>query len=181
MSWTVIAGTNREGSRTLALAGWITEQMGQHGDTTLVDLRDLPLETLSPGAYANKPPGLTVMIDAVMQSDGLVVVVPEYNGGFPGVMKLFIDMLPFPEAFEHRPVAFVGISAGRWGAMRAVEQLEQIFAYRLGHRFPKRCFVPAVHKALDDDGAPVDAEMQDRIRGQLAAFASYATALKGLA
>lgn len=181
MSWTVISGTNREGSNTLAISRWIRERMSGHGDTQLVDLRDLPLEVLSPQAYADKPAGLTPMIDAIMGADGLIVVVPEYNGSFPGVMKLFIDMLPFPEAFEHRPVAFVGISAGRWGAIRSVEQLEQVFAYRLAHRFPRRCFIPQVHNALGEDGAPTDPALRERIESQLAGFAAFASSLKGLA
>jgi len=58
----------------------------------------------------------------VLMAAGLHVVLPEYNGSYPGVLKYFIDMLKFPESFENKPAAFVGVANGQWGALRAVEQ-----------------------------------------------------------
>jgi len=74
-------------------------------------------------------------------ADGIVTVVPEYNGSFPGVLKYFIDMLRFPESLYGIPAAFVGIAAGEWGALRAVEQMEMVFQYRHAHLFGRRVFI----------------------------------------
>ena len=70
-----------------------------------------------------------------------MVVVPEYNGSFPGILKYFIDLLPFPESFDCRPVSYVGVSAGQWGALRAVEQLQLVFGYRNAYVHPPRTFL----------------------------------------
>ena len=73
-----------------------------------------------------KPAAFARFSSAILTSDGVHLVTPEYNGGAPGVLKYFIDMLKFPEAFEQRPVAFTGLAAGQWGALRPVEQLAAI-------------------------------------------------------
>ena len=65
----------------------------------LVDLADLPHEIFLPSSQEKTPESFKKFIQATLPSDGLVVVTPEYNGSFPGVLKYFIDMLPFPESF----------------------------------------------------------------------------------
>jgi NAD(P)H-dependent FMN reductase len=143
MAITIISGTNREGSLTLILSRELARLYeARDVQTTLVDLRGLPSALFTPNAYAEKPEEFSVFRDAVLNADGLVVVVPEYNGSFPGILKLFIDMLPFPEALEDKKVAFVGVAAGYFGGLRAVEQLQMIFAYRNAKLFNQRVYIP---------------------------------------
>ena len=124
MRITIIAGTNRKKSRTLQLTQYVHSCYAALGvDVTLLDLSTLPPSIFTPEAYGNKPSEFESFSDAVLSANGLVTVTPEYNGSFPGVLKLFIDMLPFPESFEGRPVAFIGLSSGRYGALRSVEQV----------------------------------------------------------
>ena len=109
-----------------------------------------------------------------------MVLSPEYNGSFPGVLKLFIDMLPFPVAFERRPVAFIGLAAGRWGALRAIEQLQGVFGYRNAFVFPNRVFVPGVGDGLDADGGPKDGATRAMIAAQVRDFVVFARQLAPL-
>src|SRR5437667_4808 len=81
----------------------------------------------------------------IVRAAGLVVISPEYNGGMPGILKYFIDMLKFPESFAARPVCFVGLAAGVWGALRPVEQLQAVFGYRNAHLYPERVFLPKIN------------------------------------
>ena len=107
----IIVGTNREGSLSLVAAQDISAIYTDLGiENQLLLLSDLPPETFSPQAYADKPESVVEMTHEVLKSSGLVVVTPEYNGSMPGALKLFIDLLPFPESFEGRPVSFVGFS-----------------------------------------------------------------------
>jgi NAD(P)H-dependent FMN reductase len=103
----------------------------------------------------------------------LVLVTPEYNGGMPGVLKYFIDMLKFPESFERRPVCFVGVAAGQWGALRPVEQLQASFGYRNAHIFPERVFLPGVNGLLDERGKLNDDDIVGRLRKQAAGFVEF--------
>ncbi len=180
MNITIISGTNREGSTTLRVATHITTlYSAQEGvNASLLDLRDLPADVLSPNAYANKPAALQPLVDQILASDGLVVVTPEYNGSYPGVLKLFIDMLPFPDAFERRPVCYVGLAAGYWGGLRPVEQLQQVFGYRNAHQYCERVFFPSVHKAIGEDGAPVPGLAADLLTSQVSGFVEFIAATK---
>ncbi len=177
---TVIAGTNREGSNTLKVAKTVATMHRELGvEVKLVDLAGLPSALLSPGAYAEKPEGFTEAFQKpVLDADGVVIVTPEYNGGFPGVLKLFIDMLPFPESFEKRPTAYIGLSAGASGALRPVEQLQMIFGYRNAFNFNKRVFMPGIGDLLDESGAIKDDALRGRLREQAKDFQEFVAALR---
>src|SRR5258706_14997111 len=98
----IISGTNRPGSNTRKVTAHVEATYKVLGvKAQLLDLADLPPEIFSPDSYAEKPVAFKKFTDAVLTSDGLVVVTPEYNGSLPGILKYFIDMLPFPESFEN--------------------------------------------------------------------------------
>lgn len=175
----IIAGTNRPSSNAAKLAAILKAAYDRHSVTTEVySLAEMPASLFSPAAYATKPPEWVAVQDRVVRSAGLHVIVPEYNGSYPGVLKHFIDMLKFPESFERKPVAFVGEAAGQWGALRAVEQLEGVFGYRNAHRYPKRIFIPAVHTKFDAAGAFSDEAILKMLDEQCAGFARFCTSVK---
>lgn len=177
----VISGTNRAGSQTLRLATAVARAHEAGGaQVTLLDLRGLPPELLGAEAYATKPAAFAPFAEAVLAADGLHLLTPEYNGGMPGALKLFIDHLKFPASFEKRPVAFVGLSAGRWGALRPVEQLQGVFGYRNAFVFPERVFIPGVEQALGPDGWPVDPLTARLLTQQISGFQAFCAAVAPL-
>ena len=116
----LIVGTNRPGSNTRKIAAHLEEiYAGLKVPLTVLDLAQLPPEIFSRAAYAEKPKSFHPFADAVLQSDGLQVVTPEYNGGMPGILKYFIDMLKFPESLERRPVCFTRRGGGNLGRVTA--------------------------------------------------------------
>jgi NAD(P)H-dependent FMN reductase len=181
MKITLLSGTNRPGSNTrkvTAIIAGLYQEIGHPVD--LLDLAELPQEIFLPQAYGQKPASFAPFSEAILQSDGVHIVTPEYNGGMPGILKYFIDMLKFPEAFEHRPVAFTGVAAGMWGALRPVEQLQAIFGYRNAYICPERVFLPHVSDLLSDDGKLMDTALVGRLRSQAAAFARFAGQLQAI-
>jgi NAD(P)H-dependent FMN reductase len=178
---TLVIGTNRPGSNTRKVAAQIEEIYAElKVPLHVLDLAKLPPEIFSPSSYAEKPKSFQPFADAVLQSSGLHVVTPEYNGSVPGILKYFIDVLKFPESFEHRPACFTGLAAGIWGALRPVEQLQAIFGYRNAYLFPERVFLPQIYGLLDDSGKVKDAELLDRLRKQAGGFVEFAEKLKGI-
>jgi NAD(P)H-dependent FMN reductase len=176
----IIAGTNRPGSNALRVAHLVERHYSAVGAPCEVfSLRQVPPEMFDPNAYAHKPPGVVELQRRVLDARGLHIVTPEYNGSFPGVLKYFIDMLKFPESFEHKPVAFTGVAAGLWGGLRPVEQLAQIFSYRNAHLYPDRVFIPGINQKLDADGNLTDPAIHDRLAKQAAGFAAYAARFAG--
>jgi NAD(P)H-dependent FMN reductase len=179
----VISGSIRKGNNSIKLARHIAglyENLKE--EVAVLDLQKLPPETFTEEAYGEKPDSLkTDFIDKVLASDGLVVIVPEYNGSYAGVLKHFIDLLPFPESFDCRPVAFVGLAGGYYGGLRAVEQLQMVFAYRNAHLFNRRVFIPSIYGTLDEDGEITDADLKERLALQAEKFLAFTQAMQGLA
>lgn len=177
----LIVGTNRPGSNTRKVATQV-EGIYKELKTPLqvLDLAQLPPEIFSQSSYGDKPKSFQPFADAVLQASGLHVVTPEYNGGIPGVLKYFIDMLKFPESFERRPVCFTGVAAGIWGALRPVEQLQAIFGYRNAYIYPERVFMPQINNLLDDQGRIKDAELAGRLKKQAEGFITFTEKLQGV-
>jgi chromate reductase, NAD(P)H dehydrogenase (quinone) len=176
---TLVAGTNRPGSNTQKIARQIEEIYREMKvPLQLLDLTLLPPEIFAPESYAKKPASFAVFSEAILQCAGLHVVTPEYNGSIPGILKYFIDMLKFPESFERRPVCFVGLAAGIWGALRPVEQLQAIFGYRNAYIYPERVFLPRVNDLLDDAGQLKDPELLRRLRSQAEGFVAFTERLQ---
>jgi len=174
----LLIGTNRPDSNTARVARHVAELYAALGEPlNLIDLGQFPADAFAPGSYASKPPAVAAAADALLQSRGLIVVTPEYNGSFPGALKYFIDLLPFPAAFERRPVAFIGVAAGEWGALRPVEQLQAVFGYRNAHIYPERVFIPGVYNVLGKDGRISDDALLARLQKQAAGFVRFIQSL----
>ena len=175
---TIIVGTNRSGSATAQVAAFVATVYDDLDiENHVLDIACLPPETFSPEAYAEKPSLVVEFTDQILASSGLVVVTPEYNGSMAGALKLFIDMLPFPESFEDRPVSYVGISAGQFGGLRPVEHLQQIFGYRNALNYPRRVFIPAIGSIMKTKGGLDGHDFGDRIREQAKGFTAYCRSL----
>ncbi len=177
----MIVGTNRPGSNTRKVARQIEEiylELGVRPE--VLDLALLPPEIFSPASYAQKPKAFLPFAEAILRAAGLVVISPEYNGGMPGILKYFIDMLKFPESFAARPVCFVGLAAGVWGALRPVEQLQAVFGYRNAHLYPERVFLPKINDLLDADGRITNPELLERLTEQARGFIDFVERIKNV-
>jgi NAD(P)H-dependent FMN reductase len=121
LSVPILLGTNRKDRQSEHVARWLLQVMQKREDleTTLFDVRefDLPNDNYG-GAIKDLFPKWR---DAVIAADGLVIVAPEYNHGYPGNLKSVLDLLL--KEYIHKAVGLVGISAGPWGGTKVVEQL----------------------------------------------------------
>lgn len=124
----IIVGSTRQGRFGDRPANWILNIARQRTDLTveLVDLRDYPLpmfdEPMSPAWRPATNPVAQRWCARLAALDGLIVVTPEYNHGYAGVLKNALDHA-YAE-FAHKPIGFVGY--GGVGAARAIEQLRLV-------------------------------------------------------
>ncbi len=153
----IISGTNRKGSNTLKMAK-IVEAYLEKNDTTvsLIDLSTLPKGIFEPESYDTQPKEIEPLQTKILAAKGIITVVPEYNGSFPGALKYFIDLLKFPESLNGKPCAFVGVAAGMAGAARSVNHLQAIYQYRNAFLFNQFVLFPRVNDKLSVDGTEVD-------------------------
>jgi NAD(P)H-dependent FMN reductase len=125
----VILASTREGRFGEKAAAWAMDRLSRRSDleAELVDLRDYPMpfyEQTRPPAYGHReyPPEIARWAEKVEQADGYLVVTPEYNHGYPAVLKNALDQV-FPE-LNRKPIAFVGY--GNSGGARSIEQLRLV-------------------------------------------------------
>ena len=144
----VILGTPRRGRLSAHVARFVTgEIVKRDGVTTeLIDVLDVPLPVDGAGDEIQDP-GFQARMEAM---DGLVLVAPEYNHGFPGLLKHLLDTC-LPE-YIHKPAGIVGVSAGPWGGTRMVQGfLPVLRELGLATIFTDLNF-PQVGKAFDGEG-----------------------------
>jgi NAD(P)H-dependent FMN reductase len=176
----IVSGTNRPQSNALKVARLLEENYRAAAVAAeLFSLAELPPELFNPASYAAKPPAMVAVQQRVLSAAGLHIVTPEYNGSFPGVLKYFIDMLKFPESLDRKCIALVGEAAGAWGALRSVEQLSQIFAYRNAHLYPERVFIADVNSKFNPEGKFTDDSIRQRLAGQTTGFSKFISSIRG--
>ena len=115
----IILGTARQGRRTEHAARFVFQQTKNRADleTELIDVCKLPLK-LDDAGEQMKDPKFSATIE---RSDGLIIVTPEYNHGYPGLLKHALDMNL--KEYIHKAVGICGVSAGPFGGARVIEAL----------------------------------------------------------
>jgi chromate reductase, NAD(P)H dehydrogenase (quinone) len=170
----ILSGTDRPGSVALKVANYIKPRYEAQGvDVRVVSLEDFPLEEAIGGKYGKELPRIEAFRNEVIEADGIVMVIPEYNGSFPGILKLFIDYLPFPDAFFKKPIAFIGEASGAFGGLRAVEQMQMICAYRNAHLYPERVFLQRVKSIFDEEDGIKDGNLSKLLHSQVEGFVQF--------
>jgi NAD(P)H-dependent FMN reductase len=115
----VILGTPRQWRSSEHVAKFVTAQLAlvPGVETALVDVRDLPLPITGAGEDIKDP----AFSELCMRADGFVIVTPEYNHGYPGLLKHALDTNL--KEYIHKPVGICGVSAGGFGGTRVIENL----------------------------------------------------------
>lgn len=115
----IILGTVRQGRASENVANFVLGEMQKRAgiETELIDIRNLGLSVDDAGE-AIKDPHFS---ETIARADGLVLVVPEYNHGYPGLLKHVLDSNL--KEYIHKAVGVCGVSAGGLGGARVIENL----------------------------------------------------------
>ena len=115
----LILGTARQGRESEHAAQFVFEQTKKRAgvETELIDVRSIPM-TLNDAGEQMKDPKFSASVE---RCDGLIIVTPEYNHGYPGLLKHALDMNL--KEYIHKAVGICGVSAGAFGGTRVIEQL----------------------------------------------------------
>ena len=148
----VILGTPRQGRMSEHVARFVSGELGKLSgiETELIDVRELNLPTTDAGE-AIKDEGFS---RACQRADALVIVAPEYNHGYPGLLKHALDTNL--KEYIHKAVGVCGVSAGGFGGTRVIEHLLPVLReLGLVATFTDVNF-SKVGKIFDESGALVD-------------------------
>lgn len=171
----IILGTAREGRNSEKVARYVYEEVKKRGDveTELLDVRDFRLPaTDSTGASETAKR----FAEKVKHADGFIIVSPEYTHGYPGELKMMLDMLY--QEYNHKPVAFCGVSMGGLGGARVVEQLRLVAIEFKMAPIREAVYFSTVHQLFAEDGKIKDPSFSKRIETMMEELLWYAKALK---
>jgi chromate reductase, NAD(P)H dehydrogenase (quinone) len=174
----VMVGSLRKGSfnamiaralPTLAPEGLTIEPLPSVGEFPLYN-HDVQLDGL--------PPIVTRVAELIRKADGIIIVTPEYNHSFPGVLKNAIDWISRApnQPFGGKPIALISSSPGLFGGLRAQLHLRHVFVYLDGRVLNKpEIIIPEVNTKIDAaTGEITDPATRGFIVDQLKALAAFA-------
>ncbi|HEU4596582.1 MAG TPA: NAD(P)H-dependent oxidoreductase [Pyrinomonadaceae bacterium] len=172
----LLLGTNRKERKSAFVAEWLSGEMRKRPEieTRLFDVADfaLPQDDYGGGIKDLFPEWR----DTIIRADGLVIVSPEYNHGYPGSLKSVLDLLL--REYVHKAVAFVGVSAGPWGGTRVIEAMvPMVRELGLAATFTDLNF-PSVQTKFDEGGKLLDAAYEKRAAAFLDELVWMSRALK---
>src|SRR5213080_3714016 len=113
----VIIGTPRQGRLTEPAANFVFGEVSKRNDieTQLIDIKKIPV-AMDDAGEALKDSQFSA---TVKRADGLILVVPEYNHSFPGLLKHVLDTNL--NEYIHKAVGVCGVSAGPFGGVRMIQ------------------------------------------------------------
>lgn len=153
MSVTIVSGTNRPNSSTLKMAKYYQKKLAEKGvEAGLLSMNQLPADIIVSDLYGKRSAEFQTIQDIVTQTEKFLFVIPEYNGSFPGVLKVFIDACTFPESFYDKKAALVGISSGRYGNIRGIDHFTGVCHYIHLNIMPLKIHIPNIKQELDENG-----------------------------
>lgn len=175
----IILGSTRRGRQSPKVARFVEDRMKRTGliETEILDLLEynFPLMEERLSRRQDPPPRLEEFAKKIDRADSIVIVTPEYNNGYPGVLKNALDYL-LPE-YKRKPIAIVTVSGGGFGGIYALAQL-RLVTFGLGaFAIPASFSVSRVQESFAEDGTPGDPSYEKRAEAFIAEVLWFAEAI----
>ncbi len=165
--YTIISGTNRAGSNTLKVAKEYQRLLKEKGiEAGLLSLEGLNLLERDKNFER-------IENDIITPTDKFLFIVPEYNGSYPGALKLFFDTGKSHAIWWHKKALITGVSTGRAGNLRGMEHLAGVLNHLKVTVYPDMQPLSVVDKLMDASGKFTDANIVAVINNQLDHFIKW--------
>lgn len=127
---TIICGTNRKNSRSSVFTKAYHNILKNKGiENAIFSMEEYPADLSVHDIYKYNHTGINNLVEKYIKpADKLVFIIPEYNGGVPGILKLFIDSVE-PKLFMGKKAGLVGVATGRSGNLRGLDHMAAMLNY----------------------------------------------------
>ena len=171
---TIISATNRLHSNTLKVATCYAQLMEKQGIVPkLLSLEKVPADISFNEVFNKRSTAFQQILDEyIVPAQKFVIISPEYNGSFPGILKTFLDAI-HPDTNRGKKAALVGVSTGRAGNLRGMDHLTGILHYLGFHVLPNKLPISNVLTLLDDKGNIKDEPTLKVLEKHIADFLKY--------
>jgi len=176
---TIISGTNRPNSRTEFIADEVYKLIQNHTneEVNLIKLNEVPSDFVHNQMYSFKDqhPYITEIQDKyITPSNKWIVISPEYNGSYSGILKVFLDALSvrnYKETFNLKNVGLIGVASGRSGNLRGLDHLTTAFNYLGVIVYPNRLPLSLIEKRIIDNA--IDDLTKEELNFFLESFVAF--------
>ena len=152
MLTTIISATNRPNSSTYKLAQYYQKKLKEKGlEAGILSLTQLPANIIESDLYGKRSLEFEPIQDIVTQTEKFLFIIPEYNGSFPGVLKIFMDACSFPGSFYEKKAALTGLSSGKYGNIRGIDHFTGVCHYMHLQVMPLKIHIGSINKEFDAD------------------------------
>jgi NAD(P)H-dependent FMN reductase len=162
----VILGSIRRSRESVKVASFVVNSLAERPDvnTELLDLKrfDLPMMEERLRFRDDASPAVREFSGHMGRADAIVIVTPEYNSGYPGVLKNALDYLK--DEYRRKPFGIITVSAAWSGGMLCLTALRQVILHLGGVPIPAILPVSKVQKTFDKQGDPVDQAFRQRVK-----------------
>ncbi len=171
---TIISATNRPNSNSKKTAYAYHQLLKDKGvDSKVLSLELLNSDSQFMNIYGAKSEKFQQLLgEFIIPAERFIFVVPEYNGSFPGILKLFIDAMP-QDLNKGKKAALVGIANGRAGNLRGIDHLTSVLHYVGIFIFPNKLPISSIDKLLNEKGDLTDLQTLTAINHQLTEFLNW--------
>ncbi|MBL7871213.1 MAG: NAD(P)H-dependent oxidoreductase [Cyclobacteriaceae bacterium] len=138
----------------LFFKNYLTEH--QLATSQLLDLKEynFPIFDERLSYQPNPSAGVLDFAEKINKSDGVIIVTPEYNGGYPASLKNVIDLLY--NEWRRKPIAIATVSNGSFGGTQVITSLQFSFFKIRAWVVPAMCPMPKAQELFDESGTPAD-------------------------
>ncbi len=161
MRISIILGTNRKDNKSKIFADYYIKLLTKEGvDNSIFSMDELTkvLDWNKMYDYENSPVN-ELTEKYIKPADAFVFVIPEYNGSFPGIVKLMIDSI-HPEHFKGKFASVIGIASGRAGNLRGIEHLNGVLQHLGIHTLPNVLPISQIFNLIDENDSLIDKSTQ---------------------
>jgi NAD(P)H-dependent FMN reductase len=150
----IISSSIRDGRASDRVATYLAGYINAAGqaEASIIDLKAENFPLFEERLKFMKDPAQNVkeFAEKIRSSDGIIIVTPEYNGGYPASLKNVIDLLY--EEWRHKPTAIAAVSSGDFAGSQVIEQLVFVL-WKIGALMvPARMHVSKVTEAFSAEG-----------------------------
>lgn len=165
---TIVSGTNRANNQTLNFVKHYQKLLKEnHIESQILDLSTLPQDFLYTALYGLENKEFNQILEQyIFNAAHLVVISPEYNGSYPGILKAFIDGWN-PKKLNGQKVALMGVASGRQGNSRGMDHLTNVFNYLNLAIVPLKIPVSQIFALVDENGNVQNEELDLLIHKQI--------------
>ena len=160
----IISPSVRKGRNSHRIALYVNNLIRETGmaEAEIIDLAGYEFPIFNERLKYQDSPGESTLEFAgrIRASDGVVIIAPEYNGGYPASLKNAIDLLT--DEWRKKPVAFVTVSDGNFAGTQVIISLQFIF-WKLGAlTVPATLRFPDIVNTFDEIGVPANKVSADK-------------------